>query len=56
MAGQSRQQLESHTKEQITKMSGLLGGKAAKFNGKLESGEGEGVANQRNPSTATWGG
>ncbi|KAH8370001.1 hypothetical protein KR093_001813 [Drosophila rubida] len=32
MAGQSRQQLEWHTKEQITKMSGLLGGKATKFN------------------------
>lgn len=35
MAAQSRQQLEWHTKEQITKMSGLLGGKATKFNGKL---------------------
>ncbi|EDW70228.1 glypican-4 [Drosophila virilis] len=32
MAAQSRQQLEWHTKEQITKMSGLLGGKATKFN------------------------
>ncbi|XP_060652005.1 glypican-6 [Drosophila nasuta] len=32
MAGQSRQQLEWHTKEQITKMSGLLGSKATKFN------------------------
>ncbi|XP_064552294.1 glypican-6 [Drosophila montana] len=32
MAVQSRQQLEWHTKEQITKMSGLLGGKATKFN------------------------
>lgn len=45
MAGQSRQQLEWHTKEQITKMSGLLGGKAAKFNGKLNP--------KNNPSTAT---
>ncbi|XP_017956717.1 glypican-6 [Drosophila navojoa] len=32
MAGQSRQQLEWHTKEQISKMSGLLAGKATKFN------------------------
>jgi len=37
MAGQSRQQLEWHTKEQITKMSVLLGGKATKFNGKFWS-------------------
>ncbi|ALC44598.1 dlp [Drosophila busckii] len=32
MAAQSRQQLERHTKEQIDKMSSLLGGKATKFN------------------------
>ncbi|XP_068158538.1 glypican-4 [Drosophila tropicalis] len=32
MAMQSRQQLEWHFKEQITKMSGLLGSKATKFN------------------------
>ncbi|KAH8259762.1 hypothetical protein KR026_010063, partial [Drosophila bipectinata] len=32
MAIQSRTQLESHTKEQISRMSGILGSKAAKFN------------------------
>ncbi|XP_002022291.2 glypican-4 [Drosophila persimilis] len=32
MAMQSRQQLEGHTKEQITRMSGILGSKAVKFN------------------------
>lgn len=33
MAIQSRTQLESHTKEQISRMSGILGSKATKFNG-----------------------
>ncbi|KAH8269935.1 hypothetical protein KR018_000054 [Drosophila ironensis] len=32
MAMQSRQQLEAHTKEQISRMSGTLSSKAAKFN------------------------
>ncbi|XP_017040406.2 LOW QUALITY PROTEIN: glypican-6 [Drosophila ficusphila] len=31
MAMQSRQQLEGHTKDQISRMSGILGSKAAKF-------------------------
>lgn len=34
MAMQSRQQLEGHTKDQISRMSGILGSKATKFKGR----------------------
>jgi len=34
MAMQSRQQLETHTKDQISRMSGILGTKATKFKGR----------------------